>query len=254
MSQSSDAGTGSDAVGPAHALRPDRAVRPDVDFMHLADDARLDAFDRAAQAIRRAALVAHLRDDAGFLRQIAQIARLVNRLRQRLLAIDVFAQPHRRARRRWRENDPAWKPSRRQCPCPSRRTSCGNPGKISRCGYFCSCFGAARGVHVAQAPRCFRCCNNPCRSRPCPSRRWRRCSACCSGSGRAASVGTPNATAPAASVAVLRKLRRFQRSARRILDGFMVEFSNRSEFQNKNSFSATSICPMPHHLGLANGG
>jgi len=58
---------------------------------HLSDDAGLDAFDGAAQPVRRAPLIAHLRDDAGFVCQITQVTGFINGLCQRLLAIDVFA-------------------------------------------------------------------------------------------------------------------------------------------------------------------
>src|SRR6266542_3242797 len=43
------------------ALRPDRAVAPDMQLLGFADDARLDDFDGAPEAIPGAALVAHLR-------------------------------------------------------------------------------------------------------------------------------------------------------------------------------------------------
>ena len=83
------------AFGAAHALRPDGAICPDMDFADVADDAALDDFHRAANAIGGAALVAHLRDDILAFREIFQVARFVNRLHERLLAIDMFALAHR---------------------------------------------------------------------------------------------------------------------------------------------------------------
>ena len=46
-----------------HALRPHRAVRPHMNLVHLADEAVLDRLHGATQAVRGAALVAHLRDE-----------------------------------------------------------------------------------------------------------------------------------------------------------------------------------------------
>jgi len=102
-----------DAPGPGRARHPSSGVaepglslpdapfpaarwggRPEVDFAHRPDDSGLNTFDGPRRPSAALALVAHLGDDAGFLRQIAEVARLVNGLRQRLLAIDVFAQPH----------------------------------------------------------------------------------------------------------------------------------------------------------------
>ena len=86
------------ARGPHDTLWPDRAVRPDVDFLDRADDAGLQHLDAAAQLIGGTALVAHLRHDAGGLRQLAQAAGLPDRVRQRLLDIDMLAHLHRHRR------------------------------------------------------------------------------------------------------------------------------------------------------------
>lgn len=75
-----------------HALRPDGTIRPDVNFAHRTDEAGLHDFHRAAQTILGTALVAHLRDDAVFLGQLAQEARFIDRLRQRFLAVNILAQ------------------------------------------------------------------------------------------------------------------------------------------------------------------
>lgn len=49
------------ALGALNALRPDGPVGPHMQFEGLANDTSLDDFDGAAQAVARAALVAHLR-------------------------------------------------------------------------------------------------------------------------------------------------------------------------------------------------
>src|SRR5262249_49505867 len=86
-------GTGNheDGLG---ALRPDGAVGPDVDLGDAAEDAGADDLDGTAQAVRRRALVAHLRADLLLGRRLAHLARLGDRVRQRLLAVDVLAQLH----------------------------------------------------------------------------------------------------------------------------------------------------------------
>ena len=85
-------------AGRSIALRPDRTVGPDVNLMHLPDESVLDGLDRAAQAICGAALVAHLRDELSIFGHLTQIARLINRLRQRFLAIHGLVPLHRRRR------------------------------------------------------------------------------------------------------------------------------------------------------------
>ncbi len=65
--------------------------------MHLADRsdrAGLNDFHRAAEAIFSAALISHLGGDFIFGRHLAHHPRFVNRMGQRLLAIDMFAQLH----------------------------------------------------------------------------------------------------------------------------------------------------------------
>ena len=84
------------SFGAHDALWPDGTIRPDMDLAHRADDAGLDHFDRAAQTIMRAALIAHLRGDFVFAGEVAQITRLMHRLRERLLTINVFAKFDRR--------------------------------------------------------------------------------------------------------------------------------------------------------------
>ncbi len=66
--------------------------------MHLPDESVLNRLDRAAQARRSAALIAHLRDDFFLFRQFSQIARLIDGLRQWLLAIDGLVHLHCRRR------------------------------------------------------------------------------------------------------------------------------------------------------------
>src|SRR5262249_27711760 len=57
-----------------HSLWPHGAVCPYVHFVHLADEAVLDAFDSATQAIGCAALIAHLCNHSLCVRQLAQVA------------------------------------------------------------------------------------------------------------------------------------------------------------------------------------
>ena len=77
--------------GSVDSLGPDRAIAPDVDFANIADDAGLNDFDSAAQAVFGAALVAHLSYHLVFAGELAEGSRFVHRMCERLLAIDVFA-------------------------------------------------------------------------------------------------------------------------------------------------------------------
>ena len=61
---------------------------------HRPKHARLNDFDAAAQRSRGAALIAHLRGHLFPGRQVAQLARLGDRLCQRFLAINMFAHGH----------------------------------------------------------------------------------------------------------------------------------------------------------------
>src|SRR5204862_342949 len=78
------------------ALRPkaEWAIRPDVDFAHVADGASPNVFDRGASFVRRVTLVAHLRDDFGFLRAARKLTRFFDRPAKRLLDVDMFAEFH----------------------------------------------------------------------------------------------------------------------------------------------------------------
>ena len=62
-----------------------------MNLMHLADESILNALDPATQSVFRTALVAHLRDEFFLAREVTQIARFINRLRQRLLTINMLA-------------------------------------------------------------------------------------------------------------------------------------------------------------------
>ncbi len=78
--------------GAVEPLRPDRAVGPVVHLAHGADEAGLHPLADQARALHRVALVAHLRG----LRRAPpglrhQGTHLVQRARQRLLAVDVLA-------------------------------------------------------------------------------------------------------------------------------------------------------------------
>ena len=63
-------------------------------FLWLADDAGLDDFHGATQAITGAALIAHLCGHFHLFRGVTHQARLVDRVRQRFLAIHVLAHLH----------------------------------------------------------------------------------------------------------------------------------------------------------------
>src|SRR5262249_7134058 len=76
---------------PVHALRPNRSIAPNMHLANRADNTRLDNLDCPPQTIFGAALVAHFGRDTTFFRQLAQQPRFINRLRQWLLAINMFA-------------------------------------------------------------------------------------------------------------------------------------------------------------------
>ena len=79
---------------PIHALRPDGPVGPHIDLPHRPDEAGLNDLDRAAQAVFGAALIAHLGGDLVLLGELAEQPRFIDRVRQGLLAIDMFAHAH----------------------------------------------------------------------------------------------------------------------------------------------------------------
>ena len=78
----------------------ERAVGPDMNLGHVSDRARANDFRPAAKARLGRALVAHLGADAFLTRRFPHQSRFPHRVRQRLLAVDVLAQPHGRHRRR----------------------------------------------------------------------------------------------------------------------------------------------------------
>ena len=84
------------AGGALQPLRPDRAVRPDVKFERLADESGLDHLNRTPQAVAGAALVPHLGGDVFLGGHAAKLTGFEDGLRERLLAVDVLAQVHRR--------------------------------------------------------------------------------------------------------------------------------------------------------------
>ena len=79
-------------------------------FAHGADRSVADQFDDPPHAAERVALIAHLRDDVHFVRNLAHPPRFVDRMRERLLAVDVFA--HVSSPSRWpvRDDGRAWRP------------------------------------------------------------------------------------------------------------------------------------------------
>ena len=82
------------ALGTGQTLRPDRTVGEGFDTRHLADLAVPDPLADLADALARRALVTHLRGDLVLGGQLGQQARLVHRVRQRLLDVDVLACGH----------------------------------------------------------------------------------------------------------------------------------------------------------------
>ena len=64
--------------------------------MHLSDESVLDRLDRAPQTVRGAALIAHLRNELSLLGHFAQIARFIDRLRERFLTKHRLVPLHRR--------------------------------------------------------------------------------------------------------------------------------------------------------------
>ena len=65
-----------------------------MQLLRIPDDSGLDALDRPAQSVLRAALIAHLRGQLFLAGQPAHLARFPDRLRERLLAVNMFAQAH----------------------------------------------------------------------------------------------------------------------------------------------------------------
>ncbi len=83
-------------IGDVHTLRPDRAVRPAVHFLHVAQDAGLHPFAEDARTVVGMALVAHLRGHLLLPRELGELPRLPDRVRERLLDKDVLAEVQRR--------------------------------------------------------------------------------------------------------------------------------------------------------------
>jgi hypothetical protein len=69
-----------------------------VHLAHVAERTRLHQFDQAPRAVVGMTLVAHLRHHLRLLRHLAHQARFPDRMRQRLLTINVLAQSHRHHR------------------------------------------------------------------------------------------------------------------------------------------------------------
>ena len=80
-------GRAADALLP----QPAGAIGPHMNFAHFTDQAGLDPFVREARSFAGVALIAHLRGDARRMRGLGQFAALVQRVRQRLLTINVLA-------------------------------------------------------------------------------------------------------------------------------------------------------------------
>ena len=87
------AGGSSIRVGRGAGIAPLLAA-PGVDFLHLADRPVLHQLDRRAVLAAGVDLDAHLRDELLLAGHFGQPARLVDVVRQRLLAVDVQAALH----------------------------------------------------------------------------------------------------------------------------------------------------------------
>src|SRR5256884_1032937 len=85
-------GDGRRVGGAFDALRPDWAVRPGVHFAYRADHVGLNPFDGGAERIAGVAAVAHLRGDLVFARGAGELARFVEVVRERLLAVNMLAE------------------------------------------------------------------------------------------------------------------------------------------------------------------
>ena len=118
-------------------------------FAHRADDAGPDHFAQAAGFFGGLALVAHLRGDFVLARRLGELARFPNRMGQRLLAIDMFAQLDRRHRGEGVQMIGRCRPPPRRCPS-APRASCGNPCAALAFGIFLEDAGRVRPIHVAQ--------------------------------------------------------------------------------------------------------
>ena len=81
---------------PQHALRPPsrRTVGPDVQFLHVANQARAKDFHGAPGAFVGVALRAHLRREPGLGGDASHLAHFPDAARQRLLGVDVLAETH----------------------------------------------------------------------------------------------------------------------------------------------------------------
>ena len=77
----------------AYALRPDGSIRPDVHLLHVTQHTGLNQLNVPTRVRVGMTLIAHLRGDLVFAREISQHACLENGVRQRFLTVDMFAQP-----------------------------------------------------------------------------------------------------------------------------------------------------------------
>ena len=84
--------------GLGQALRPNGPIRPDMDFTNVADRAGADDFDTRAEAAAGGSHVAHLSGHFVLGRRLAHLPRFPDVVSQRLFAVAVLAQFHRRNR------------------------------------------------------------------------------------------------------------------------------------------------------------
>src|ERR1044071_1355754 len=74
-----------------NALRPDGPIGPDMDLFNRPNHSSVHDFNRPTQPFFRAALVTHLCDYSMFFCQVSKVPGFEDGLRQRLLAINMFA-------------------------------------------------------------------------------------------------------------------------------------------------------------------
>ena len=97
MSQARPRGTGGDNFGPLDRLMPVFAgpVGPTMDLADGPDRAVAEDFDDSPRTGKRMSLVSHLRDDVHLAGDFAHPVGFVDRMRERLLTVNVLAQLHR---------------------------------------------------------------------------------------------------------------------------------------------------------------
>src|SRR4029453_6873051 len=107
-----------------------------VDRVNLANGARPDPFAEVTNAVEGVALVAELGDDVLLTRGLHQAPDFVDRMGERLFAIDVLFPSGSPPSQRRHECDPGWPPPPRRFPSPSHQTSSGSRETVALQGIF----------------------------------------------------------------------------------------------------------------------